>query len=411
MKCGLCWADNPDDALFCVDCGVMLTAQSVANVPTNAQVDQVMQIDSNAVRRNRGLVAVSLIAIVSTLALAVLVIVLALDDGEPAAAPATTAPATTVAPATTTPVDQLSLASEAWRGFSAAFLQPHLDEPFVSDNRILAIASADDLAARPSDSIAGLVLLGWVDGQWTSVDGIPFQSPDTAVTFEVLGSRLVANPMVVITWSGSPDGEVSHVFRAIDGELVDIVTGRPIGDEWTAISVTDRSFDFVEFTGCRTGEVLSYPDGSESFFCDVVVDSRIDILDDGTTRLTETETARTRPEVVFPNDLEITGVRMSQPECDGSYITAVGASVSSSESRNRANIAKLLKRYPGSSYLRNDQTCDSLWPEADGAPIHIVYFGPYATKSEACEARELGPKGAYVRPLDDDVAYTTKIYC
>ena len=408
MKCGLCWADNPDDALFCVDCGVMLTAQSVANVPT------IDQVDPAAPSRNRGLVVVSLLAIVSTLALVILVIVMAIDDGEPAAAPATTAPASTAVPATTEPtvaIDQLSLATQAWRGFSAAFLQPHLDEPFVSDDRIFAIASADDLAARPSDSIAGLVLLGWVDGQWTSVDGIPFQSPDTAIEFEVLGSRLVANPMVIVTWSGSADGNVSYVFRAIGGELVDLVTGRPIGDEWTAISVTDRSFDFVEYTACKAGEVLTYPDGTESFFCDVVVDSRIDILDDGTTRSTETETANTRPALVFPNDLEIAGVAMTQPECNGSYITAVGASVSSSEARNKANIAKLLKRYPGSSYLRNDQTCDSLWPEADGAPIYIVYFGPYATKSEACDARDLGPKGAYVRPLDDDVAYTTKIYC
>ena len=409
MKCGLCWADNPDDALFCVDCGVMLTAQSVANVPT------IDQADPAATNRNRGLVAVSLLAIASTLALVILVIVMAIDDGEPAAAPATTAAATTAVPATTettaVAVDQLSLATQAWRGFSAAFLQPHLDEPFVSDERILAIASADDLAARPSDSIAGLVLLGWVDGQWTSVDGIPFQSPDTAIEFEVLGSRLVANPMVIVTWSGSADGNVSYVFRAIGGELVDLVSGRPIGDEWTAISVTDRSFDFVEFTACKTGEILAYPDGTESFFCDVVVDSRIDILDDGTTRTTETETAQTRPALVFPNDLEIAGVAMTQPECDGSYITAVGASVSSSNARNKANIARLLKRYPGSSYLRNDQTCDSLWPEADGAPIYVVYFGPYATKSEACDARDLGPKGAYVRPLDDDVAYTTKIYC
>ena len=409
MKCGLCWADNPDDALFCVDCGVMLTAQSVANVPT------IDQADPAATNRNRGLVAVSLLAIVSTLALVILVIVMAIDDGEPAAAPATTAAATTAVPATTettaVAVDQFSLATQAWRSFSAAFLQPHLDEPFVSDERILAIASADDLAARPSDSIAGLVLLGWVDGQWTSVDGIPFQSPDTAIEFEVLGSRLVTNPMVVITRLGSPDENVSYVFRAIGGELVDLVSGRPIGDEWTAISVTDRSFDFVEYTACKAGEVLTYPDGTESFFCDVVVDSRIDILDDGTTRTTETETAQSRPALVFPNDLEIAGVAMTQPECDGSYITAVGASVSSSEVRNKANIAKLLKRYPGSSYLRNDQTCDSLWPEADGAPIYIVYFGPYATKSEACDARDLGPKGAYVRPLDDDVAYTTKIYC
>lgn len=405
MKCGLCWADNPDDALFCVDCGVMLTAQSVANVPT---IDQVAPVAST---RNRGLVVVSLLAIVSTLALVVLIIVMALDDGESTVAPPTAAPTTSTPATTTAPVDQLVLATEAWRGFSAAFLQPHLDEPFVSDDRIFAIASADDLAARPSDSIAGLVLLGWVDGQWTSVDGIPFQSPDTAVGFEVLGSRLVTNPMIVITQSGSLDGNTSYVFRVIGGELIDLVSGRPIGDEWTAISLTDRSFDFVEFSKCKSGEVLSYPDGTESFFCDVLVDSRIDILDDGTTRTTETETTQTRPALVFPNDLEIAGVTMTQPECDGSYITAVGASVSSSDTRNKANIAKLLKRYPGSSYLRNDQTCDSLWPKADGAPIYVVYFGPYATKSEACDARDLGPKGAYVRPLDDDVAYTTKIYC
>ena len=359
MKCGLCWADNPDDALFCVDCGVMLTAQSVANVPT------IDQVDTTAPNRNRGLVAVSLLAIVSTLALAVLIIVMALDDDDPAAAPATTAAATTTVPATTettaVAVDQLSLATQAWRGFSAAFLQPHLDEPFVSDDRILAIASADDLAARPSDSIAGLVLLGWVDGQWTSVDGIAFQSPDTAIEFEVLGSRLVTNPMVVITRLGSPDENVSYVFRAIGGELVDLVSGRAIGDEWTAISVTDRSFDFVEYTACKTGEILAYPDGTESFFCDLVVDSRIDILDDGTTRTTETETTQTRPALVFPNDLEIAGVAMTQPDCDGSYITAVGASVSSSNARNKANIARNALRVHRVNIAAERCSCRSVW--------------------------------------------------
>lgn len=394
-----------------------------------------MSSQSNSASSNRILIGVSLLAAASLLALAVLITVLILDD-EPVAEPApsvvikttappptTTAPEASVAPTNTQSPsssesslasengpDELEEATTAWRSFSAAFLQPHLGDPFMSSGQIFAIASADDLAARTNTVIGGLVLLGWTDGQWTAVDGIPFQSVDTTVSFEVLGSRLVEHPMVIITWSGGSTPQ-SYALREFDGVMIDVVSGRPIEDEWTGIQLTDRSFDFLEFLSCKTGEVLAYPDGTESFFCDVVLDSRIEIIEDGSTRVVVKEIPQKRPVLRFPNDLGITGVSMTQPQCDGSYITAVGASISSSVSRNRANISRMLARYPGSSYLRNDQTCDSLWPEVDGVPVYIVYFGPFATKSEACEARDLGPKGAYVRPLDDDVAYTTRIYC
>lgn len=410
MKCGLCWADNPDDAMFCVDCGVMLTAQSIANVPT------IDELDMPAAPRNRGVVAVSLLAIASTLALIVLIVVLALDDGDKVAAPAPTSvtPSTTIAPTTTTTaVDDVAAAASAWRSFSATFVAPHTAQPFTSGDGRYAIAAVEDLTARPSDdgSIAGLVLLRWADSQWRTVAGIPWKTDDANVTFEVLGDGRVAHPMVVVTHCCPLDEPRSFVFRVFDDQLLDIATGRSIETTWTELSLSDKGDDFLEYTSCVTGDDITLASGETQFFCDVVLQSRLDVLADESVRSTSTEETRERPEVVYEKDLDITGIRMTQPECDGSYITAVGASVSSSEARNKTNIAKLLKRYPGSSYLRNDQTCDSLWPAASGAPIYIVYFGPYATKSEACDARDLGPKGAYVRPLDDDVAYTTKIYC
>ena len=71
----------------------------------------------------------------------------------------------------------------------------------------------------------------------------------------------------------------------------------------------------------------------------------------------------------------------------------------------------MLDAYPGSSYLRTDQTCPSLNQSIDGAPIYVVYFGPFAFASDACAARADGTEGAYARRLSNDVGPNHGVSC
>lgn len=90
---------------------------------------------------------------------------------------------------------------------------------------------------------------------------------------------------------------------------------------------------------------------------------------------------------------------MTKPDCDGSYATFLAASVE--PDKYAEEITRLLRTYPGSSYLRTDVTCPSLRPVFDnGEAIYAVYLGPFATFSQACDARFLGPSGSYVKRLD-----------
>lgn len=428
MKCGICLADNAPGSVFCSDCGTMLTPATTMTATSlsgsGANVGSGSTVASGG-RPNRALVVTSAIAIVASLALAALLVFLAVDDdNEPSgfdSSATTLVPtldttivpndSTTVAPSDTG--DSVGAATTAWQSASATYLQAHTDVPFSSGGRSYAIASVDDVAGRKNDSgaIDGLVLLGWRDDAWTPVDGLPWTSPAGDVTFEVLGDRLVDAPMVSISWCCETERATTRVFRLIDGVATDVVSGRPIDDEWTAIDLTDRSFDFLEYTTCKAGEVIEVADGVEAFFCDVTTSSRLEIADDGSVSVSSTDTNNVRPVVIRENDLGIDGVVMSQPECSGAYITAVGASVSRYEARNRANVARLLARYPGSHYLRTDQTCDSLWPSIGGAPVYVVYFGPFDTKAEACAARSKGPSDSYVRPLSDSISHHTRVYC
>lgn len=438
MKCAICLADNVPGAVFCSDCGTMLTpsttlpsgssGSSGSSNPSTATTPSYSTPPSYGASpsfgasagggrpSNRALVVTSAIAIVASLALAALLVVLALDDsGDRTVFDQSGAAATTVAPspATLAPAEIVARATAGWNGRSAAFLQPHTDAPFTSGGRLWAIASVDDLATRKNEAgtIDGLVLLGWNGSDWVPADGLPFTSPTADVTFEVLGDRLVDAPMVTVTWCCDGARASTRVFRILDGVPTDPVSGRPIDDEWTTVELTDRSFDFLEYTTCSSGEVIEIADGTETFFCDVETRSRLEIADDGTTSITSEDVTNPRPVVVYEGDLGVPGVTMTRPECDGSYVTAVGASISSSERRNRWNVARLLKRYPGSHYLLNGSTCDSLWPSVGDAPVYMVYFGPFDTKAEACAARKKGPRDSYVRPLSDDISHRTKIYC
>jgi thiol-disulfide isomerase/thioredoxin len=91
---------------------------------------------------------------------------------------------------------------------------------------------------------------------------------------------------------------------------------------------------------------------------------------------------------------------MARPDCDGSYVTFIGASVNPDQYAEE--IAAYLTDYPDADYLRSDVTCASLRPATEsGDAIYAVFFGPFATFGEACQARAQGPSGSYVKPLDN----------
>jgi serine/threonine-protein kinase len=108
-------------------------------------------------------------------------------------------------------------------------------------------------------------------------------------------------------------------------------------------------------------------------------------------------------------DLGVPGHPITQPPCNGGYITVLGSAIGSQATAD--SMAKVLNKYPGSNYLRTDVTCSSLTPSSNGQPIYVVYFGPYATDREACAARSQGPKDAYVRRLSNDIPPSHSVNC
>ncbi len=108
-------------------------------------------------------------------------------------------------------------------------------------------------------------------------------------------------------------------------------------------------------------------------------------------------------------DLGVPGHPITQPPCNGGYITVLGSAIGDQATAD--SMANVLNKYPGSNYLRTDVTCSSLTPSSNGEPIYVVYFGPYATDREACAARSQGPKDAYVRRLSNDIPPSHSVSC
>jgi hypothetical protein len=97
-----------------------------------------------------------------------------------------------------------------------------------------------------------------------------------------------------------------------------------------------------------------------------------------------------------PGDLGIPGVPMTQPPCDGQYVTVLA----SAKNTTAAAMQRDLESFPGSHYLRTDQTCPSLnSPASDGAPLYRIYAGPYADAAQACAARSMSTHGSFVKRL------------
>lgn len=110
-----------------------------------------------------------------------------------------------------------------------------------------------------------------------------------------------------------------------------------------------------------------------------------------------------------PGDLAVPGVPMQRPPCDGSYITILASPIG--DQATGAGVGAVLDQYPGSHYLRTDQSCSSLSQDADGEPIYVIFFGPFAFDSDACAARADGPEGAYARQLSNDLGPDHAVAC
>ena len=108
-------------------------------------------------------------------------------------------------------------------------------------------------------------------------------------------------------------------------------------------------------------------------------------------------------------DLGVPGHPITQPPCDGGYITVLGSAIGDQATAD--SMEEVLNQYDGSHYLRTDVTCSSLTPSSNGQPIYVVYYGPFATDREACAARSQGPKDAYVRRLSNDIPPNHSVSC
>ena len=109
-----------------------------------------------------------------------------------------------------------------------------------------------------------------------------------------------------------------------------------------------------------------------------------------------------------PGDLGVPNRPMVRPVCSG-YITVIASNVASTTSA--AGIQQILAQYPGSEYLRTDESCTSLDRSGQGEPIYVVYFGPYPEAVDACLARADGPSGAYARQLSNDIGPNHSVAC
>jgi len=110
-----------------------------------------------------------------------------------------------------------------------------------------------------------------------------------------------------------------------------------------------------------------------------------------------------------PGDLGIPDRPMRQPPCDGGYITVLASPIG--EQATPDAVSAVLDQYPGSNYLRTDQTCPSLSPSAGGDPIYVIYLGPFVVASDACAARAEGPEDAYARELSDELDPDHTVAC
>ncbi|MCF8590476.1 serine/threonine-protein kinase [Gordonia liuliyuniae] len=96
---------------------------------------------------------------------------------------------------------------------------------------------------------------------------------------------------------------------------------------------------------------------------------------------------------------------ISTPPCDGRTVTIVySATAPGAYARE---VGDTLARYPGSKYLRTDQSCASLRRSSDGNPIYAVYFEGSSLADTCATAAQYS--GSNSRRLDDVTAVGVEI--
>ncbi|AFA73887.1 serine/threonine-protein kinase PknD [Gordonia polyisoprenivorans VH2] len=99
---------------------------------------------------------------------------------------------------------------------------------------------------------------------------------------------------------------------------------------------------------------------------------------------------------------------ISTPACDGTGIVVVGNAVD--PSNYAGEVQGYLTAFPGSSYLRTDQSCSSLRARDDnGNPIYAVYQVAGRTTADICRLRNQIGGTAYGKWLDNTTDPTTFI--
>lgn len=89
---------------------------------------------------------------------------------------------------------------------------------------------------------------------------------------------------------------------------------------------------------------------------------------------------------------------ISSPPCDGRTVAFVYNATSPGSYEQE--VADALARYPGSQYLRTDQSCSSLRSDLDGAAIYGVYLEG-SSSAETCRLKADAGGDAYARRLDE----------
>lgn len=125
---------------------------------------------------------------------------------------------------------------------------------------------------------------------------------------------------------------------------------------------------------------------------------------------TPTPTTPVAPGDTVPGDLAVVGAPMARPVCQGEYITIIASAIG--DQATAAGIRRVLDQYPDASYLRTDQSCDSLaQASASGEPIYVVFFGPFPEASDACASRSKGPSDAYAKQLVSGTGVSGAVSC
>lgn len=102
--------------------------------------------------------------------------------------------------------------------------------------------------------------------------------------------------------------------------------------------------------------------------------------------------------------------QISQPACDGSGIVVLGAATTPGD--YPADVRELLQQYPGSGYLRTDETCPSLAQQTSkGADIYAVYRPAGNSRQSICAAVREAGGDAYGKRLDHTSDPDTAVDC